>query len=86
MGSLPLLPINSRVSNTSTSIATGSDVQRTRVVSLSYTVYQVSIYVFTLYSLKGLWGDYRRFPQPAHVNHNQYNIKYVYRFSLYKYA
>ena len=42
-------------------------------VYLLVTVYGLSdkpIYVFTLYSLKGLWGEYRRFPQPAHVNHN----------------
>ena len=36
----------------------------------SYGLSDQPIYVFTLYSLKGLWGDYRRFPQPTHVNHN----------------
>ena len=35
-----------------------------------YLGYYYHIYVFTLYSLKGLWGEYRRLPQPAHVNHN----------------
>ena len=28
------------------------------------------IYVFTLYSLKGLWDVCQWFFQPAHVNHN----------------
>ena len=28
------------------------------------------LHFYVLYSLKGLWGEYQQFPQPAHVNHN----------------
>ena len=55
------------------SIRGKSGFYRQRFCQQSMLVIQLSdkrIYVFTLYFLKGLWGEYQWFPQPAHVNHN----------------